>query len=279
MWISDNFRILRFRAPFNSTSQPEGVLGQPDFSSYFVLCLLVQVLSLIIPDMQYDSKTQRLYIADLYNNRVVTGVTDEGSDKLTIIYNNVTIHSGETLQINSSGTDQTLGIAASLELKNGSSTRLNEGQVVLVAQTISFGGELILKVESAKQNVSVNLFNYSSYDNSTFAQIIIELNDGETSKCMVTGSTAQYGAKNMGVIISFSSGCDSESTSNSQATGDGGTTSSDGSTRNSFIIGVVKVILHHDFTQFFVGFIQSLKIKHVDLIIILQELTFPPNVH
>ena len=33
MWISDAYRILRFRAPFNSTSQPEGVLGQPDFSS------------------------------------------------------------------------------------------------------------------------------------------------------------------------------------------------------------------------------------------------------
>ena len=44
----------------------------------------------------------------------------------------------------------------------------------------------------------------------------------------------QYGAKNMGVIISFSSGCDSESRSNSQATGDGGS-----NTRVKIIIVVI----------------------------------------
>ena len=201
----------------------------------------MQVLSTGIYDIQYDSKTQRLYIADPNNNRVIAGITDEGSSRLTIIYNNVTYNSGETLQINSSVKDQTLAIAASLELKNGSSTRLNEGQLVLVAQSMTFGGELTLKVDSAKQNVMVNLFNYSSYDNSTFAQITVELNDdGETSKCKVAGSTAQYGAKNMGVIISFSSGCDSESISNSQATGDGGDRGDggDGNTR-AIIIGVV----------------------------------------
>ena len=232
MWIADLYRILRFRAPFNSASQPEGVLGRPDFSFYYPYPTSASTFSGIY-DIQYDSKTQRLYIADPNNNRVVAGITDEGSSRLTIIYNNVTYNSGETLQINSSVKDQTLAIAASLELKNGSSTRLNEGQLVLVAQSMTFGGELTLKVASAKQNVMVNLFNYSSYDNSRFAQITVELNDdGETSKCKVTGSTAQYGAKNMGVIISFSSGCDSESTSNSHATGDGNTT-------RSIIIGVV----------------------------------------
>ena len=234
MWISDSSRILRFRAPFNNTSQPEGVLGQPDFYSDSLTATSASTFY-GISGMLYDDKIQRLYIADSLNYRVITGITDEGSNRLAIIYDNVTINTGETLQINSSAKDQTIVIAASLELKNGSLTRLNEGQVVLVAQNITFGGELTLKVASAKQNVIVNLFNYSSYDNSTFAQITVELNDdGETSKCMVPRSTAQYGAKNMGVIINFSSGCDSESRSNSQATGDGG----DGKTR-AIIIGVV----------------------------------------
>ena len=169
MWISDYYRILRFRAPFNNTSQPEGVLGQPDFSSDSYYNATASSTFNGILDNLYDSKTQRLYIVDINNNRVVTGVTDEGSSRLAIIYN-VTIHSGETLQINSSATDQTLAIGGSLDLKNGSLTRLNEGQVVLVAQNITFGGILTLKV-GAKQNVFVNLLNYSPYDNSTFAQI------------------------------------------------------------------------------------------------------------
>ena len=206
MWISDYFRILRFRAPFNNTSQPEGVLGQPDFSSYSSYPATASTFY-AIPDIQYDSKTKRLYLVDYGNNRVVTGVTDEGSLRLAIIYNNVTINSAETLEINSSGTDQTLAIGGSLELKNGSLTRLNEGQVVLVAQTITFGGMLTLVVNSSTQDQTViNVFNYSSSLNSSrFDQIIVIQNDGGRSGCFL--GTGQYEEKNMAVLISISSKC------------------------------------------------------------------------
>ena len=206
MWISDSYRILRFRAPFNNTSQPEGVLGQPDFSSDSSYPATASIFNGIF-DIQYDSKTKRLYLVDEGNHRVITGVTDEGSLRLAIIYNNVTINSAETLEINSSSTDQTLAIGGSLELKNGSLTRLNEGQVVLVAQTITFGGMLTLVVNSSTQDQTViNVFNYSSSLNSSrFDQIMVIQNDGGRSGCF--SGTGQYEEKNMAVLISISSKC------------------------------------------------------------------------
>ena len=232
MWISDLYRILRFRAPFNSTSQPEGVLGQPDFSSDSYYFASASTFNYIY-DMQYDSKTQRLYIADHVNSRVITGVTDEGSDKLTIIYNNVTINSGETLQINSSGTAQTLAIGGSLDSKNGSSTDLKEGQLVLVALNISFGGVLTLVINSSTQDQTViNVFNYSSSINSSsFDQIVVIQNDGGRSGCY--SGTAQYGQKNMAVLVGINSKCGASSTS-STGQADGGE-----SQTRSIIIGVV----------------------------------------
>ena len=206
MWISDYFRILRFRAPFNNTSQPEGVLAQPDFSSSSHYPATASTFNTIF-DILYDSKTKRLYLVDYGNNRVVTGVTDEGSLRLAIIYNNVTINSAETLEINSSGTDQTLAIGGSLELKNGSLTRLNEGQVVLVAQNITFGGMLTLVVNSSTQDQTViNVFNYSSSLNSSrFDQIIVTQNDGGRSECF--SGTGQYEQKSMAVLISINPQC------------------------------------------------------------------------
>ena len=206
MWISDTYRILRFRAPFNNTSQPEGVLGKPDFSSVSYYPPTASTFYGIY-DILYDSKTKRLYLVDDGNNRVITGVTDEGSLRLAIIYNNVTINSAETLEINSSGTDQTLAIGGSLELKNGSLTRLNEGQVVLVARTITFGGMLTLVVNSSTQDQTViNVFNYSSsLNNSRFDQIVVIHNDGGRSECL--SGTAQYEEKNMAVLVGISSKC------------------------------------------------------------------------
>ena len=115
----------------------------------------------------------------------------------------MTINSAETLEINSSGTDQTLAIGGSLELKNGSLTRLNEGQVVLVAQNITFGGMLTLVVNSSTQDQTViNVFNYSSNLNSSrFDQIIVIQNDGGRSGCF--SGTGQYEEKNMAVLISI----------------------------------------------------------------------------
>ena len=206
MWISDYYRILRFRVLFNNTSQPEGVLGQPDFSSYSKYPTTASTFNGIF-DIQYDSKTKRLYLVDYGNNRVITGVTDEGSLRLAIIYNNVTINSAETLEINSSGTDQTLAIGGSLELKYGSLTRLNEGQVVVVAQTITFGGMLTLAVNSSTQDQTViNVFNYSSSLNSSrFDQIIVIQNDGGRSGCF--SGTAQYEEKNLAVLVGVASKC------------------------------------------------------------------------
>ena len=119
----------------------------------------------------------------------------------------MTINSAETLEINSSGTDQTLAIGGSLELKNGSSTRLSEGQVVLVAQNISFGGMLTLVVNSSTQDQTViNVFNYSSSLNSSrFDQIMVIQNDGGRSGCF--SGTAQYGTKNLAVLVGISSKC------------------------------------------------------------------------
>ena len=70
MWISDHNRILRFRAPFNNASQPEGVLGQPDFSSHSYYPASASSFYGIL-DILYDSKTQRLYLVDYGYNRVV----------------------------------------------------------------------------------------------------------------------------------------------------------------------------------------------------------------
>ena len=81
MWISDHYRILRFRAPFNNTSQPEGVLGQPDFSSYSYYPATASTFYYIL-DILYDSKTKRLYLVDYGNNRVVTGVTGRRKFKI-----------------------------------------------------------------------------------------------------------------------------------------------------------------------------------------------------
>ena len=206
MWISDDYRILRFRAPFNNTSQPEGVLGQPDFSSDSSYPATASTFYGIY-DILYDSKTKRLYLVDYFNNRVVTGVTDEGSLRLAIIYNNVTINSAETLEINSSGTDQTLAIGGSLDLKNGSLTRLNEGQVVLVARNITFGGMLTLVVNPSTQDQTViNVFNYSSSLNSSrFDQIMVTQTDGGRSGCF--SGTGQYEEKNLAVLVGISSKC------------------------------------------------------------------------
>ena len=230
MWISDDYRILRFRAPFNNTSQPEGVLGQPDFSSDSLYPASASTFY-VIHDILYDSKTRRLYIADYSNFRVVTGVTDEGSSRLAIIYNNVTINTGETLQINSSVKNQTLAIGGSLNLKNGSSTRLNEGQVVLVAQNIIFGGMLTLVVSSSTQDQTViNVFNYSSSLNtSRFDQIVVIQNDGRRSGCY--SGTAQYEQKSMAVLISINPECVASSISGEA---DGGNNQT-----RSIIIGVV----------------------------------------
>ena len=217
MWISDLYRILRFRAPFNNTSQPEGVLGQPDFYSYSYYPASASTFSLIY-DILYEYKTQRIYIVDYGNYRVVTGVTDEGSSRL------VTIDSGETLQINSSVKDQTIVIAASLELKNGSLTRLKEGQLVLVVQNISFGGVLSLTINSTTQDGQrINVFNFSSSDNSSFSQIVVLQNDGGRSGCL-TG-TGQYEPKNMAVLIQVNPSCRETSqasiNNSSQQPGDG----------------------------------------------------------
>ena len=73
----------------SSTSQLEGVLGQPHFFSDSPYNASASTFY-SITDMQYDCKTQRLYIVDNKNNRVVTGISDEGSSGLAIIYNNVT---------------------------------------------------------------------------------------------------------------------------------------------------------------------------------------------
>ena len=119
----------------------------------------------------------------------------------------MTINSAETLEIDSSGTYQTLAIGGSLELKNGSLTRLNEGQVVVVAQTITFGGMLTLVVNSSTQDQTViNVFNYSSsLSSSRFDQIMVTQNDGGRSECFL--GTAQYEQKNMAVLISINPQC------------------------------------------------------------------------
>ena len=151
---------------------------------------------------------------------------------MAIIYNNVTINSAETLEINSSSTDQTLAIGGSLELKNGSLTRLNEGQVVLVAQNITFGGMLTLVVNSSTQDQTViNVFNYSSSLNSSrFDQIMVIQNDGGRSGCF--SGTGQYEEKNMAVLVGISSQC--VRSSSTGESGDGGN-----SQTRTIIIGVV----------------------------------------
>ena len=142
----------------------------------------------------------------------------------------MTINSGETLHINSSVSDQTLAIGGSLELKNGSLTQLNEGQVVVVAQSISFGGVLILEVNSSTQDQTViNVFKYSSSNNSSrFDQIVVIQNDGGRSGCF--SGTAQYEQKNMAVVIGINAKC----VGSSSGEADGGN-----SQKRTIIIAVV----------------------------------------
>ena len=171
MCVTDGYgRILRFRSPFNSASLPEGVLGQPNFVLYPSVTGIISssTFGTSISDLYYDYKTQRLYILDYFNNRVVAGVTNDGTANLTIVYKNVTIEIGETLQINANLKNETLYIAGNLGLKNGSQTVIKQGQGIVVAQNISFGGVLDLIINSMMQNGGiVNVFNYSSWGNST----------------------------------------------------------------------------------------------------------------
>ena len=237
MWIGDIFTItiFRFRAPFN-TSLPDGVLGSSNFSPITSPLPTSASTFYSILEMYYDSRTQRLYVLDSLNLRIIVGSTDEGTSDLKIIYQNVVIQTGETLQVNASATSQTLAIAGDLGLNNGSQTVLKQGQSVLVSQNIRFGGILTLIVNSTNSQRRTNeqlvsLFDYSSYDNSTFNEIKVD--DGG-SGCL-TGE-GQYSRKNMGVLISVNPACEASSKGSA---GDGGTTAADGSTRDSIIIGVV----------------------------------------
>ena len=237
MWIGDLYRILRYTGPFKTGMMPDGVLGSKDFFTKTIGSGVNESTFNIVNSLQYDDLTRRLYVVDYSQNRALVGTTDTGVLG-TILYQNLTILTGNSLLVNSSIKTGTLIIAGNLNLQNGSKTVLLPGQTIVVGRCVHFGGVLDLQVNNSIQDqTNIPLFQYDCDNDTEFDDVIVQQTDGGRSGCIA--GTPNYGSKSMSVLITIiqEGVCGGSGSTNSIVPGE-----NNGDAKN-IIIGVVVAVV------------------------------------
>eukprot|EP01088_Endostelium_zonatum_P002411 TRINITY_DN12969_c0_g2_i1.p1 TRINITY_DN12969_c0_g2~~TRINITY_DN12969_c0_g2_i1.p1 ORF type:complete len:347 (-),score=73.47 TRINITY_DN12969_c0_g2_i1:126-1166(-) len=215
-FVADNHRILRFRAPFFTGMEAEGVIGARDFetnkpgigSDSFNRTYRIQL-------EDHGNNTGTLYVLDYGNRRIVSGTTNwkipgyflnipcgyitNNGTTCTVLQPippliNATLESNYTLII----------ISSSLNLTNTSITIMTTNQQFQVSGNITFGGELIIILDNQilnelgeKGSVNIVLFKSSSMITGTFNNVTLTNDD---SRC---GSdiNMSYGDRSLEVLV------------------------------------------------------------------------------
>eukprot|EP01088_Endostelium_zonatum_P003164 TRINITY_DN1433_c0_g1_i2.p1 TRINITY_DN1433_c0_g1~~TRINITY_DN1433_c0_g1_i2.p1 ORF type:complete len:494 (-),score=62.83 TRINITY_DN1433_c0_g1_i2:774-2255(-) len=196
MWVGDSNVVFRYRAPFNSSSLPEAVLGSNSFTEHDPSFLGDYINTII-----YNDTDSTLTVLSQNGGKIFKAITDEGTLG-SVIYGNVNVIQNSSLVVtNNSGNYY---VAGNLTLNNNSIIIIDAGQRIVIGGTecVELDGNLVVNVNNNNRlNTTVQVLQYLCLSNSSsFNTITVNGID----PCQT--ATPFYGETSMSLLIQQHSG-------------------------------------------------------------------------
>eukprot|EP01088_Endostelium_zonatum_P004057 TRINITY_DN1526_c0_g2_i1.p1 TRINITY_DN1526_c0_g2~~TRINITY_DN1526_c0_g2_i1.p1 ORF type:complete len:560 (+),score=89.94 TRINITY_DN1526_c0_g2_i1:54-1733(+) len=212
LFVADQNRVLKFRAPFTSGQAAEGVLGFSDLYTNATNVITDSTFNNVFALQYVDTEPGygTLYVLDRGNFRILSGITNIKPPTTVPIYcepsstfnggctiiGNITVLENQTLTLNYTNTQ----IQGDVNL--GNSTLELNNQTITLTGTIQFGGTLVVHVNlftngtSEEKNVTLIKYNASR---GTFDEIQI-ISSGGQDNCN-TDVNEVYGSNSLGLVL------------------------------------------------------------------------------